>query len=235
MAREGAARKIFLLVAMLSFLGFLSGGEQKSDRNPGAPLWWDLTVELKTEGEYGTREGETVFSGDYQLTVLWTGTMERDEEDYRLFHGRSETPRWKAQETADSPDSVRILAGDEFGDSPKFHMEYVLKKGDRLHFAFFVEGFSAPRAASIEKRVIPLPAAEECPESLPEPVYGSFIVEGSNGVSLEEKKIYRRAMRGEFAWTWERRQWQPKEKETSLFSARHRASVRISITPHWEK
>jgi hypothetical protein len=235
MAGTDAGRGLIPVAFLLLSLGVLIGGQKKEPQNSKAPLWWELKVELKTEGEYRTREEKTAFSGDYQLTVLWTGTMERDAGDYRLFHSRSETTRWKAQETADSPASLKILTSDEFRDVPQFNMQYVLRKDDRLHFAFLVEGFYAPRAASAEKRFIPLPVTRECPEILPEPDYGSFIVRGSNSVSIEESEIYKKAVDKEFAWTWKHQEWMPREKEPSLFSARHRADVRISVTPHYEK
>ncbi len=235
MPGDNARRKLSLLTSALLCLGILPVGPKNAAQDRKPPLWWELRVQLEAEGEYRTREDETDFSGDYQLTVVWTGMMERDAGDYRLFHGRSETTRWKAQETANSPFSVRVLTSDEFRDIPRFNMEYVLKEDDRLHFAFLVEGFYAPRAASAQKNFIALPVTEECSGSLPEPDYGSFVVRGSNNVSFDEKEIYQKTVDKEFAWIWKRQEWRLRERETSLFFARHNVGVHVFIKPHYEQ
>jgi len=228
------ARRLFLLPLSLLCFWLLAPGIQDAGRPAEEPLWWDLKVELKTEGEYRTQEEETVYSGDFQLTVLWTGTMERDSEDYRLFHGRSEITRWNAREIASSPASAETLTSRDFRDVPDFNMEYILKKEGQLHFAFFVNGFYAPRNESAEKDFIPLPSTEETQQNFSEANYRPYVVTGSNRVCLEERDIYDRACHKEFAWTWKRQQWLFKEKRTTLFTARHQARVHISVTPHYK-
>jgi hypothetical protein len=235
MKNRKSARGLFLLSLSLLCSRLLAPGIQDAGRHAREPLWWDLEVELKTEGEYRTQEEETVYSGDFELTVLWTGTMERDSEDYRLFHGRSEITRWNARETASSPASARTLTSADFGDVPAFNMEYILKKEGRLHFAFFVNGFYVPRNESAEKDFIPLPSTEENQQSFSEVNYRPYVVTGSNRVCLEERDIHDRACHKEFAWTWKHQQWMFKEKRTTLFTVRHQARVHISVTPHFEK
>lgn len=235
MANKKAAWRFSLIPLLLLCWANLNPALQDRAGDKQTPLWWDLKVELKTEGQYRTQQEETVYTGNYQLTVLWTGIMERDAEDYRLFHGRSETTRWSAQETASSPTSLKTLSGDDFRDAPKFNMEYVLKKEDQLHFAFFVNGFRGPRNESAQKSFILLPFTEENQLSLSGPNYRTFIVAGSNSVWLDERDIYKKACRKEFKWTCKQQQWSLKEKRTTLFSNRHQARVLVSVSPHYEE
>ena len=198
------------------------------------PLWWEIRLELRAEGEYRTQEGETGYSGEYRLDILWTGTIERDADDYRLFHAHSKVLHWEAKERAISPQSTKTLTTREFAICPEFKMLYILKKEARLHLAFFVAGFPAPRNDSTDKYFIALPASEENDQNSSESDYGSFITRGSNRICLEERDIFKPDLEKKFNWSWKHEQWLQRQKRTVLFANQHWAEVKISIESHYK-
>ncbi len=198
------------------------------------PLWWEIRLVLTAEGEYRTQEGETRYSGEYQLGILWTGTMERDADDFRLFHAHSKILSWDAKETADPPQSGKILTTREFEVCPEFRMQYILKKEGLLHFAFLVSGFLAPRSASTNKLFIDLPASAENHQPASEIDYGSHITHGSNRISLDEHAILGADFEKNFTWRWAHQQWFLKHEKTVFLSNRHNAEVNISIESHYK-
>lgn len=198
------------------------------------PLWWEIRLALTADGEYRTQEGETGYSGEYQLDLLWTGMMERDADDYRLFHAHSKILQWEAKETATSPQSTKILTTREFEVCPELKMLYILKKEGGLHFAFFVAGFPAPRNASTDKHFIALPTSEENNPHSSESGYNSCLTQGSNRICLEENDILRPVLEKKFNWSWKRQQWLQRQKRTVLFANQHLVKVKITIESHYK-
>jgi len=202
-----------------------------STRVPSS-LWWEIKVTLIADGEYKMEGGEKTYSGNYSFATLWTGTMERDNTDYILYHLDSEILRWEAQEKAVSADFFNLLTTSDFAEKPCFNLNYILRRGDVLHFDFSVQGFDVPRNESPDKFYLNLPCSEENNHKLREINYNSFVAKGSNRISFEEKEIYLAPQEKTFVWTWKSQKWMLKQERTVFLSNGHKVKAHISIKPH---
>lgn len=61
------------------------------------PSWWEIEIHLETIGDYPVKEGKKAYDGHYSFTLLWTGCMERDMDDYLIYHEASKLLQWEAQ------------------------------------------------------------------------------------------------------------------------------------------
>jgi hypothetical protein len=198
-----------------------------------SPHWWEIKLVLTTDGEYTLEGAEKNYSGDYSFTILWTGTMERDDSDYLLYRINSEILRWEAQEKAIAPDFFRLLQTTDFVDKPFFCLNYILRKEENLHFDFACQGFFVPQNESLDKFFLNLPSSAENSQRLSEVDYDSLVLKGSNHIFLEEKEIYFGPVEKNFSWTWRHKQWLLKENRTVSASNSHKVKVKISIMPHY--
>ncbi len=223
MKKKGIAFLLFLLVLCPLLL------------SPGASssLWWEIEVVITTDGEYKMEGGEKNYLGNYSFTILWTGTMERDNTDYILYHLNSEIVSWEAQEKAISPDSFKLLRAPDFADRPCFDLNYILRKDDDLHFDLAVQSFFVPQNDSEDKFYLNLPSSEENSQKFSEVNYNSFVSNGSNRISLEEKVIYLGPQEKIFSWTWKNARWLFKQERTVFISNSHKVKVNICIKPHY--
>ena len=158
--------------------------------------------------------------------------MEKDDEDYLLYHQECCLLDWKAKEKKIFPDSIQIKSRKDFQLKPSFHLNYILRKEENLHFYFTIEGFPIPQNESPSKLLLGMPCSGENLDFPSELNYESYIVEGSNRIFFEEKAIYTKSMDREFAWTWKRHKWSPGPKSPALLTNLHRVKVKISINPH---
>jgi len=226
----------FLLTFSFHALGWITAADSfflpclKEQKNP---LWWEIKIVLLTEGEYKLEKKEASYSGDYSFTTLWTGCMERDDADYLLYHQESRLLHWKAKEKEVFPEFSQMKSGKDFKERPLFHLIYILKKEENLHFDFIVQGFSIPQSESKSKLFLQMPCSGDKSDLHPEINYESFIVKGSNLIFLEEKDIYAAPVDREFTWTWKRYTWAPSPENPIRLTNLHKVKVKISIEPHF--
>ncbi|MGB8953477.1 MAG: hypothetical protein WCC06_12525 [Candidatus Aminicenantales bacterium] len=212
---------------ILSLFFLLTG----ASGNPKNPLWWEIKLVLKVQGNYQLQVEDARYIGNYQFTVLWKGSIERDNGDYILYHQSKDLLQWEAQETAQTSGFLKVLTTSDFLGKPSLKFNYILSRENRLHFAFSVEGFYVPENVSSENFYIHLPASQENSSPSSEVNYNLFIKKGSNDVSVGEKNIYAGPVEKNISWTWKYQQWIDIRLKPLFILNTHEAEVDITITP----
>lgn len=197
------------------------------------PLWWEIKILLISNGNYKVDERNSSYSAHYSFTLLWTGCMEKDNGDYLLYYENSELISFKAEEKGIFPESTKIIYTEDFHDKPFFKLNYILRKGENLHFDFFVKSFLIPQNESEHKFQLSLPASRENSRHSSEIDYNLFVSKGSNLIFLEEKEIYLDTVEKKFAWKWKYEKPHIPQSVPDFFSNSHDVKVKISINPHF--
>jgi hypothetical protein len=198
-----------------------------------SPRWWDVELRLTVKGQYSVREADAAYAGEFLYEAAWSGSMEKDDSDYLLYHSGSEILRWEAREKVSSGGGQKVLTEKDFDDRPVLRMNYVLNENGILRFNFIVDGFPVPRSGAGEKFDLILPASKEEEGSLSPSGYDASIARGSNEIVFEEKTIRTGPAERSFRWEWKR--YQPssgQEIAVVLFNS-HKAEVKITITPRY--
>jgi hypothetical protein len=159
--------------------------------------------------------------------------MERDNGDYLLYYENSELISFEAEEKGIFPESTKIICTDDFQDKPSFKLNYILRKGENLHFDFLVKSFLIPQNESEHKFQLSLPASEENSRRSSKIDYNLFVSKGSNLIFLEEKEIYLDIVKKKFAWKWKYQKPHIPRSMLAFFSNSHDVKVEISIHPRF--
>ncbi len=160
--------------------------------------------------------------------------MEKDNGDYLLYYENSELISFEAEETGIYPESIKIINTNDFQDKPYFKLNYILRKGENLHFDFFVKSFLIPKNKSKSKYQLSLPASKENSLHSSEIDYNLYITKGSNLVFLEEKGIFLDTVEKKFYWKWRYQKPRLPQSMPAFFSHSHDVNVEISIEPHFQ-
>lgn len=199
----------------------------------GPPRWWDVELGLTVKGQYSVREADAAYTGDYLFKAAWSGSMEKDDSDYLLYHSGCETLRWEAQEKVASKSGIKVHTEKDFDDRPVFRMNYVLNENGILRFNFIVEGFPVPRSGAGEKFGLLLPASKTEEGGLSPSGYDVSVAEGSNEIAVEEKTIRTGPIERTFSWEWKRYEPSFRPGVNVVLFNDHRADVKITITPRF--
>lgn len=199
------------------------------------PDWWEIAVDLKTNGEYKLEGGNSSYIGEYTFVIRWTGWLEEDDQDYLLYRFDCRLSDWEAQETALSLETPAILTTPDFKEKPSFDLKYILRNGSDLKLDFVVHGIVAPQNGAEDGFVVLFPSSEENRQHDFEVDYNSCIIKGSNSVSLNEAEIYAGPVAKNYSWTWRHQQWLLKQQRTVFIAQSHRAEVSLSIIPHYTR
>jgi hypothetical protein len=202
--------------------------------NQALPLWWEIKILLISNGNYKVEERNSSYSAHYAFTLLWTGCMEKDNGDYLLYYENSELISFKAEEKGIYPESVKIINTDDFHDKPALKLNYILRKGENLHFDFFVKSFLIPKNKSKNKYQLSLPASRENSRHSSEIDYNLYVYKGSNLIFLEEKDIYLDNVEKKFVWKWKYQKPNIPQSRPEFFSNSHDVKVEISIVPRFK-
>jgi hypothetical protein len=221
----------FLALALL-FLGPHSSGTSSLAAQP-TPRWWEISIVLKTEGEYMLEGKESDCRGNYSFLIHWRGCLERDDDDYILYHVDSRLADWKAQETVSSPKSTAILTTHEIKRRPSLSLKHILRRETNLFLNFLVKGLVVPESGGGESFFLFFPSSEENGQRRSQVDYNDCVVEGSNGVSLKEAEIYAGPVTKEYSWTWKHQKRESRQDVTVSASQSHRTRVSLSIIPHY--
>lgn len=186
---------------------------------------------ITTKGEYKQDAKDVQCTGAYAFVITWTGTMEKDQDDYLLYHASADLLQWEAEERAAYPQEIRALTAKDFPDKPELKVNYILKKDDGLFFDFIVNGFDVPLSPAPEHFALNFPASEENTFASPGGSYNAHVRTGSNKIFIEEKQIYQALVEKSFAWTWRNQTW-IQEADRNVYQANsHSVQVKIIITP----
>jgi hypothetical protein len=222
--RETTSVLVRTLLAFGLSAGFAVPGLREKDRPPQR---WEIEIRLTTEGRYSVREGSRSFSGDFLYEAAWSGSMERDDDDFLLTHIRNEIVRWELEENAESGEGGGPSSLKELPEKPVFRMNYILTEGSRLRFDFTVEGFAVPRASSANKFELALPRTKS---GAPDADYDSSVIQGSNDVCLRVIDIGRPRVERSFRWRWKDRKASPGPSPEASFIGSSETLVRVKMT-----
>lgn len=216
---------LFFSVLLLGFRPLPTPGQP-------SPFWWEIALELETQGEYRFERPSGKVSGNFIYSVRWLGCMEEEDQDYLLYPIDSELLKWEARETAASPQAQSLLTTDAFKNKPSFRLKYILRKGRELHLDFVVLGITFPQSGAQEGFPLLLPSSEENDQHDAELAYNALVSKGSNRVWLEEAEIYGGPVKKRYSWSWKHQGWQLRQQETVFTAQSHKVEVRLLITPH---
>ncbi len=233
-------KSIICLILCLLLTNQLSSGLQPSHfiQSPStqlSPDWWEIKILLSTFGDYKLKEGDTLYIGQYSFDVPWIGCLERDMEDFIIYHENWELQNWEAQETAKSLDNSSILTHDKFVDKPNFVFNYIIPKDRYFYFNFFVDGLSIPQNKSKGKYDLELLASEESTKHSSSSNYNQYITEGSNRILLDREKDFSKSTEKAFHWNWKYQKWLDSQNEPVYLAHTYEVDVKISIIPHFTR
>ena len=109
-----------------------------------SPYYWEIKIRIDSSGDYGIKEGEKSNEGRYSFVLLWTGCMEKDQDDYLIYHENSELLEWKAKEKVKQSEVSRELTEYDFSEKPNIQFNYIIRKGEDLHFDFLSKASLSP-------------------------------------------------------------------------------------------
>ncbi len=196
----------------------------------GKPPWWGVRFALTVRGTYAVKDPERAFTGEFTYKALWEGTMERDGEDFLLYHAKTDVQDWTIREKATLPGSSRVLTEKDVPEEPRLRLNYILRQSQDLRFDFEVEGFQVPLGLSPEKFELVLPSSRE--DSEEGTVYDASISKGTNRIRIAEDGLGKANLEKSFAWDWRRQQWAVRENGAVQLSGSHKATVVITIARH---
>ena len=223
--RSGAV----LLVLALSAPPLRPAGPRS---RPGAEaIPWTVELTLSVTGQYRVMARKGPLSGDYSFTVLWKGTLEPDDVDWRLVHKSSDLLNWKAEERPSGPTPAEVLTERDFPDKPIFHFNYVLQDQDLVEFDFSTEGFPIPLNPSREKFPLILPSSARTSRSGGHAAYDGYIIKGSNKVVLPSADLGTGPIDRTFSWNWAGNQSLLEQDATLVCRQTHQVRLRLQLLP----
>ena len=196
----------------------------------GKPPWWGVRFALTVRGTYVVKDPERAFAGDFTYKALWEGTVERDGEDFLLYHIKTDVQDWALREKATLPGSSRILTEKDVPEEPRIQLNYILRQEEDLRFDFEVKGFQVPLGPSPEKFELVLPSSRE--DSEEGAAYAASIAKGTNRIRIAEEGLEKASLEKSFAWDWKRQQWAVRGNGAVQVSGSHKVTVVITIARH---
>jgi hypothetical protein len=197
------------------------------------PQRWEVSINLKTDGDYKLDEGGPAFSGRYSFAICWTGWLEKEDQDYLLYRLESRLLEWKAEETASLTENSGFLTAEDFRERPTFSLKYIIRDGEDLCLDFIVNSMAVPQALPEAAFPLLLPSSRQNGQWESQINYNAHVIKGSNRVELPESAIYAGPVARTFTWEWKHQEWLPQERRTVLTSQSHNVKVELSITPHF--
>ena len=222
-----------LLVLALFFLPVLTplGSSGSLPQSREEPQQWDVTIHLKTDGDYRLDEGGSSFVGRYSFSILWTGWLEKEGDDYLLYRLECRLGDWEAQETASPEETGQFLTAEEFRQRPNFTLKYIIREGRDLHLDFIIDPMSMPQSQPDGACPILLPSSALNGQREGPIDYNAWVIKGSNRVKVPESAIYAGPVSRTYKWTWKHQQWLAPEKKAAFASQSHKAEVNVAIVP----
>jgi hypothetical protein len=209
-----------------------------SASRPGAgqtPRWWEVSINLRTDGDYKLDEGEPAHTGHYFFSIRWTGWLEKDDHDYLLYRLDCRLCDWEAQERSSLTESPGVLTTNDFQERPSFALNYIIRDKDDLRLDFIVDRMAVPQADPEDAFALLLPSSETNGQQESQVDYNACVIKGSNRVEVPESDIYAGPVARTFTWAWKNQQWLPKERRTVFTSQSHKVEVGLSIIPRFSR
>lgn len=197
--------------------------------------WWEINIQLSSNGTYTLNESKTSYTGKYAYTIQWSGCMEQDGQDFILYHEDSKLLRWKPQEKKKQSGIPEIKITHKFSDKPSFGFNYILTKKENIHFDFLVHGFQVPQQGQNHRYCLHLPASKENSYRPTDITYDLHIYKGSNQVYFHKDALLDESVKKDFHWSWKRNSSTGGTEDPSNLSHSYDVDVEISILKHLKK
>lgn len=228
---NGFARRFFgSLAGAALFLG-LPGALPLSPRSPG-PAWWEIRLSVTVKGAYTVKGGGAPVSGEFTCRARWEGTLERDGNDFFLYHLRSEVPEWSLVEKASPPKGESLLVASDSSERPLLRLNYILREGRDLRLDYEFREVSIPLHASPAKGSLEFPRSSGPGPLSPGSSYGDFVSRGTSRVVIPESDLERRVSERTFSWDWQREKRVAKDSGTFLITQRHVVEAVVTLVAH---
>ncbi len=198
-----------------------------------SPYYWEIKIHIDSSGNYRIKEEEKSNEGRYSFVLLWTGCMEQDQDDYLIYHENSELLEWHAKEKVKHSELSRELTESDFLEKPKFQFNYIIRRGEDLHFDFLVESFSVPHAGSEQSFYLHLLASKENVKLPAEFNYNAYLTKGTNSIRIQEKDIYTDSLEKIYSWNWKHQKYMMRNEMPISFFNSHKVKVTLTIIPHY--
>jgi hypothetical protein len=200
-----------------------------------SPQWWDICINLKTDGDYRWEEAGPAVVGHYSFAIRWTGWLEKDDHDYLLYRLDSRLSDWEVQESSSPAEFPKVLSTKDFRERPVFILKYIIREGEDLRLDFITEPMAVPQSRPEDAFPLLLPSSAQNGQREWEVDYNTCVIKGSNRVELPESEIYAGPVEKTFTWAWKHQKWLPLERRTVFASQSHKAVVTVSIIPRFSR
>ncbi len=201
--------------------------------SPETRPWWDISMTLGSRGDYEVKSsGGTARTGEFSYEAMWAGTMERDGEDFLLYHIETRPLAWRIREKGQADEDARDLTEREIAARPVLRLNYILRNRDCLDFDFVVDSIPIPLAPSAEKFPLFFPCSGEHVRDRSHLLYNDFVSGGSNFVRIPLDALSANTFEDQFRWEWVRQGWLLGEAGPVFVSSRHRTVVTVSLVSH---
>jgi len=192
---------------------------------------WKVLLRVESQGDYRWESARARTDGTYALEFEWTGTIEKDEQDFLLVHTGSDLKIWRIEERDSDDETVRQITEKDTPEKPELQMKYALNDAGRIRFDFAIEGFDVPLGGSAESFPLVFPVSAESGSKTGAVAYNAAVKSGSNDVAVDAAKIMAGPAEETFAWTWRRQTW-VQLSDSLVFQANgHKAKVTLTIIP----
>lgn len=192
---------------------------------------WDVILRVEAEGDYRSESSQSRTDGSFALEFEWTGTIEKDGDDFLLVHTGCVLKSWKIEERNSDGETVRAITEKDAPDKPELKVNYAINDTGRVRFDFLVTGFDVPLAGSPAPFPLVFPVSAESGVRAGAVAYNSALKSGSNDVAVDAAKILSGPAEETFAWTWRRQAW-VQLSDSLVFQANgHKARVTLMIVP----
>jgi hypothetical protein len=220
----GPLAGVLLALALAAALSF-------SRPSPG-PSWWEVSLSITVKGGYIIEGAGTPLRGEFNCCALWTGTLELDENDFLLYHFKTEVLEWRLAEKSGLPKGESVLLAQKTSETPHLRLNYVLREGSDLRFDYEFREISIPLHASPVKANLEFPRSSGHVALSPGSSYGSGVGRGSNQVVIRGSDLERRAAERTFSWEWQREKRIAGDSGTFLVTQHHTAEAVVALVAH---
>lgn len=215
---------VLLILGLTGPLSFL--------RPSPRPAWWEIRLNTTVKGGYTLKGGSSPISGEYTCRARWEGSLERDGEDFLLYHLKTEILEWRLAERTSRPGGESVLGEKDTDVRPLLRLNYVLKDGPDVQLDFDLMGVPIPLHPFPVKLALEFPSSEVERYLFPGSNYGDFVCQGSNRVVIPGSDLLRSAAKRTFSWEWRRDRRIAAGPGTCLVTERHVAEAVVSLITH---
>lgn len=203
-----------------------------SSRTSPGPTWWEASLSVTVKGSYVIEGGKSPLHGEFTYRARWAGTIELDENDFLLYHLKTDVLEWRLAEKTGLPKAESLLLAHGASDAPIFRLNYVLREGSDLRFDYEFAEVSIPLHACPAKATLEFPRSSGHLAFSPGASYESRVRRGSNRIVIPGSDLERRSAERTFSWKWQREKRITAGSGTFLLTQGHTAEAVVALVAH---